>query len=407
MIKKLLTLVSITIFTFGGVFNSATPIIACETLETCDQQLNDVSQRQSASQTALEAAKAEENRLALEIREYIRQIKLAEEEIKLLGENIKRLEEQIIALENEIARKDALVISRLAIQQEQNNANTLFNLLFSSDSLATLMQRWNSLETINGLDVDLVRSLNQDKVNLATAKQLAKDKQDQQEMMRVNLENLKAESEKLRAEMQAIVAAQEAELDTLAATQEDIERQKEILSRPPPIGGGGSGGGGSGGAIDGSWYFPVNENGIVTAHYLSPQYEIEYGRRHRGTDIAGNVGSGTPIGSMADGWVLAAGYYGALGNVVAVGHNVNGVNYVSLYAHLSSIYVSTGDYVYGGSAIGGMGRTGGNYGVHLHFELARRDYFTTSISVRDSTNFDPLDALPSWRTYWGETADAW
>ena len=41
----------------------------------------------------------------------------------------------------------------------------------------------------------------------------------------------------------------------------------------------------------------------------------------------------------------------------------------TLYAHLDAIYVSQGQYVAQGEAVGVVGSTGYSTGVHLHFEV--------------------------------------
>jgi hypothetical protein len=45
------------------------------------------------------------------------------------------------------------------------------------------------------------------------------------------------------------------------------------------------------------------------------------------------------------------------------------LGYESWYAHLSTIAVAPGQYVVGGTPIGGVGSTGHSTGPHLHFEV--------------------------------------
>jgi hypothetical protein len=47
----------------------------------------------------------------------------------------------------------------------------------------------------------------------------------------------------------------------------------------------------------------------------------------------------------------------------------HGNGYQTLYAHLSNIYVSTGQRINKGQAVGKMGSTGRSTGTHLHFEI--------------------------------------
>jgi murein DD-endopeptidase MepM/ murein hydrolase activator NlpD len=87
---------------------------------------------------------------------------------------------------------------------------------------------------------------------------------------------------------------------------------------------------------------------------------------HRGVDIS--VPDGTEVRTMARGRVRFAGVMGGYGNVVWVDHRGA---VISVYAHLSSVMVRTGEEVRGGEVIGLSGRSGNAQGPHLHFEVWR------------------------------------
>jgi len=90
---------------------------------------------------------------------------------------------------------------------------------------------------------------------------------------------------------------------------------------------------------------------------------------HTGIDFP--VPEGTPVGAAGVGTVIFAGYNtGGYGNLVVVQHRLG---YTSWYAHLSSIAVSSGQAVGGGTQIGYVGSTGYSTGPHLHFEVRRYD----------------------------------
>lgn len=79
---------------------------------------------------------------------------------------------------------------------------------------------------------------------------------------------------------------------------------------------------------------------------------------------------GTPIRAAADGTVIIArsngAWNGGYGNYVVITHG-NGVQ--TLYAHMTSAAVSSGQSVLQGQTIGYIGNTGLSTGVHLHFEV--------------------------------------
>ena len=71
---------------------------------------------------------------------------------------------------------------------------------------------------------------------------------------------------------------------------------------------------------------------------------------------------------MAGGWIRFAGTMNGYGNVVRVDH---GGEVLTVYAHLSELWVRTGDVVAGRAVIGLSGATGDAVAPHLHFELWR------------------------------------
>ena len=89
---------------------------------------------------------------------------------------------------------------------------------------------------------------------------------------------------------------------------------------------------------------------------------------HTGTDIA--CAEGTPILAAADGVVTVANgldnWGGSYGYYIQIDH---GGGLETLYAHCSSICVTTGQQVQAGQVIGYVGHTGRATGSHLHWEV--------------------------------------
>ena len=85
---------------------------------------------------------------------------------------------------------------------------------------------------------------------------------------------------------------------------------------------------------------------------------------HTGMDIAGNYRA--PVRASRSGTVVRSAWYGPYGKHVIIDH---GGGLTTLYAHMSELYVSVGQYVVQGEMIGLVGRTGNVTGAHLHFEV--------------------------------------
>ena len=133
----------------------------------------------------------------------------------------------------------------------------------------------------------------------------------------------------------------------------------------------------------GTLQWPLPVAGTITSpfgHRIDPLTgEVS---SHTGTDIA--CAEGTPILAAADGIVTVANgldsWGGSYGYYIQIDH---GGGLETLYAHCSSICVTTGQQVQAGEVIGYVGHTGRATGNHLHFEVhingVRRDaetYFT-------------------------------
>src|SRR5271165_6845676 len=85
---------------------------------------------------------------------------------------------------------------------------------------------------------------------------------------------------------------------------------------------------------------------------------------HRGTDF--HAPSGTPVMAANDGEVIIAQAMFYEGNLVVIDH---GLQWTTLYMHLSKIEVKVGERVKKGQRIGLSGATGRVTGPHLHLSV--------------------------------------
>lgn len=99
-------------------------------------------------------------------------------------------------------------------------------------------------------------------------------------------------------------------------------------------------------------------NGHTGTDIVKKTNQLDYIVTHsQGTVVMTQTGQKNNPGSAGN---------ASYGNFVKIKHP-NG--YFTLYAHLDSVSVKTGQNVSKGQTIGFMGNTGNSYGAHLHFEV--------------------------------------
>jgi murein DD-endopeptidase MepM/ murein hydrolase activator NlpD len=102
-----------------------------------------------------------------------------------------------------------------------------------------------------------------------------------------------------------------------------------------------------------AWPVPV---GSVSQYYHASHLALDIAAPYGSTVVAAQGGVVTSAGWRNNGG----------GNVISIDHG-NGM--ITVYNHLSSIWVTPGQYVSLGQGIGGIGCTGICTGPHLHFEV--------------------------------------
>ncbi|SHI99014.1 Murein DD-endopeptidase MepM and murein hydrolase activator NlpD, contain LysM domain [Clostridium amylolyticum] len=114
---------------------------------------------------------------------------------------------------------------------------------------------------------------------------------------------------------------------------------------------------------------------------ISSFYGMRWGKMHKGTDFAGNIGD--PVVASMDGTVKEAAFEPTYGNYIVLSH---GNSIETLYGHCSELKVKSGDKVKKGDIIAAVGNTGRSTGPHLHFEVRVNGVAKDSLKYIPKTN---------------------
>lgn len=109
------------------------------------------------------------------------------------------------------------------------------------------------------------------------------------------------------------------------------------------------------------WMWPAD--GVITDTFGTRR------GHHKGIDIAAE--SGSPVYAVDSGMVSKSYYSQTYGHVIFIKHS-NQTE--TVYAHLNERLAGKGQQVSQGQKIGTMGSTGDSSGVHLHFEIHKREW---------------------------------
>lgn len=181
------------------------------------------------------------------------------------------------------------------------------------------------------------------------------------------------------AGVRTVVNTTSSQLDTIAATTNDLSRSFDaVVEQAQRLGSGGAN-------IPGIRPIRNSRLARIAAPFgvrMHPFYKVL--KMHTGVDFTAPIG--TPVVATAHGVVeQVVGSKRGYGNTVIINHE-NG--YSTLYAHLDEILVNKGATVAQGTTIGTVGNTGMSMAPHLHYEVQKND------QPIDPLNYFFLDVNP-------------
>ena len=428
MTKKICAaFLSVCIIIFGSVFCA----FAADDIDSLEKKLQELKEKDAEYQTILNDTKEDISEKEAYSDALVNKIGVLSEQLSLnhgksddLDKNIAQLQKDIDAGNESIKVQMETLKNRIRTIYMAGGASDLEIILGAKD-FADFLDKLELVKTLSAYDSNLINeikvrleSISADKKELEDNKtelkeveeELSADQQELQDLLDENqelLNTLYTESDSLIANISTTSSEQseiEKQIQDYYAKQkaaaEEAERQKQAQAAEEEKSNNDEGGDSSDTSND---YYNDNSDNDYTSgdtnsdyntpstnggylwpcpgfYYLSSQWNEDRGSYNHGAiDIAGAGIMGSSVIAAASGTVISSnstcvhnwgksgscGCGGGYGNYVWIDH---GNGKATIYAHLTSVAVSIGDYVSAGQVIGTVGTTGESSGPHLHFE---------------------------------------
>lgn len=393
----------LTLLTLAAA-GSVRPAYAAKTAAELEEE-----QRKAAQIAALEQKKKEQQEKLKELEKQIAEAKAKKEDVmvtkNLLDQRNQLLLEQIDDTQNQIDDAAAQIARYELLEQEQyelfcqqvrseeeRGSLSYLSVLFKATSMADLLNRMEFVNEVAEYNKTLIAAMKETRENIKAEKTEMEAKEAQLGEQQGELQGKLDETTKLMNEY----AADQRELEKLYAAEEEagkaiVAEINRLMAESDVVP-----------SAEG-FIWPVTTSRKISSpqgNRVSPGNGIG-SSNHKGVDIC-NVSYSSKIYATKSGKVLIAsmpysdpdGGSSGYGNYVVIDH---GGGMSTLYAHMSIVKVSVGQYVTQGDVIGVTGNTGASTGPHLHYEV----HSTTMVNGRAVTVYEnPLNYLPGYIAAW-------
>ncbi len=370
--------------------------------EDLDQKRQQIEEKTSKTESTLKKKKSElaklekkESKLKKEIEKIDHKVSAAtekvaekEKEVKQTKQEIKKLKKDIQVINDRIEKRKAIFKDRIRSMQKSGGTINYLDVLLGARSFSDFVGRVGAVTTIVEADKDMITEHENDlklveqkeaelnnqlsglETSLKELEELKKDLSKQQKEKEKILGNVTDKKNHTHDELGKLENEQEILANQKAAVKsEEARRQKEEAKKAEQAAAEKSAPTPQSGGSDQVSDTPASSSGFIkpAAGRFSSGFGGRSGGNHYGLDIAAK---GTvSVVAAASGTVTNSSYSSSYGNVIFITHNINGQTYQTVYAHLSTRSVSTGQRVEQGQFLGYMGNTGQSHGQHLHFEI--------------------------------------
>ena len=371
-LKFLITLLAVVvIFSSLSITYAASKSELNQKIQETKENLNEVNSQKAESQDKV-------NDLSDQISSYETQINSLKQEIETKTNEVNEMQKKLDQLEEEREKNQSLLDERLVTLYESGEVSYM-DVLLSSADITQFISNYYMIETLTSADKELIQNLENEKNEIADTQSKLNASLDEVESKKTELESVQSELSKAKNEEQTKVdkltkqsedlesdvadyEKQMKELDAKEKAQEAaLQKKYEAAKAAASASSSSSSSSASGSTVSSQGFIrPVKTGSITATMYYSS------GKYHGAVDFG--VPVGTPVYAAADGVVVTATWGGSdsYGYYVKIKH-YNGL--YTLYAHASSLVVSSGQVVKQGQLIMYSGNTGNSTGPHCHFEV--------------------------------------
>lgn len=367
-------------------------------IDDLEQQQKQLEQQNKDYEKILQQTKDDIEQQEKYVQTLASKIDVVNKEISLSQQKISDLDSEISEKEKEIKQ------ANIDIEDNMNTLRNRIKTIYIAGDVSTLeivlgakdfgdfLDKVQLVKNVSAFDQKLINEIKEKLKTISKQKdELEQNRADlEEEQKTINLK--RAEYEQLLADNQASLellysksadaksiidenhAALEGIDDEISAYYEEQRRQQEQANQNSSSSSGGSS----------NTNYPSSSSGYTWPcpgfYYLSSEWNEDRGSYNHGAiDIAGSGIMWSDVVAAASGTVIfvsntcthnygknySCGCGGGYGNYIMIDHG-NGKS--TVYAHLSSVTVSSGQQVSAGQVIGYVGSTGESTGPHLHFE---------------------------------------
>ncbi len=325
--------------------------------------------------------------LTTKIDDYQAQIDELDGQISNLNTKIKESEQKVNEAQENYEKQEKLLNERL-VETYMAGETSYLDFLLSSESITDFISNYYLVSELAKADTELLEKIEKQKQEIEQAKQELESSQKELETSKASKQSVSVQLKDAKKEKDTQVANLSGEEKELQSKIDEYKKERDRIEqemlRAAQKSGSSSG---SGVVHNGQMVWPCPNYSYISSYFGGRSSPGGIGStNHKAIDLAAphgasilSAGAGTVIlvsnncsHDYAKNYRNNCGCGGGFGNYVEISHG-NGL--VTIYAHCSSIYVSTGQTVSAGQQIAAVGCTGHSTGNHLHFGMIKNGVY--------------------------------